>query len=165
MIRFEVFGVPQPQGSKSAFVVRDKNSGKPKAVMREGSSKESNARFKAWRKDIADVVRAWLAEHPGPPIAAPVAVGVVFRFPPVASDPHRSYHTVQPDLDKLMRAVGDALKDAKLLKDDAVIAVWRNPTKRYTLPHERPGATITVAYLGDEEAQLRAQRKAMGAGR
>jgi crossover junction endodeoxyribonuclease RusA len=46
----------------------------------------------------------------------------------------RDYPTVPPDLDKLQRAIGDALSiDAGYIKDDAQIVEW-HATKQYGQP-------------------------------
>ena len=56
-------------------------------------------------------------------------------------------HTSKPDLDKLIRALGDGIAtDAQLLKDDSYI-VSVNAEKRYCIGSEQPGAMVTLILL------------------
>lgn len=121
---FEVIGLPVQQGSKSAFV-RD-----GKAVMTEAAG----AKHEAWRTVVAqaarDVADQVAAEGTIVPIDGPIALDVEFRFPcPTSrSASHRAeaaaigaWRTVTPDLDKLVRSIGDALTAGGLIRDDARI--------------------------------------------
>ena len=57
-------------------------------------------------------------------------------------------HQSKPDLDKLVRALGDGVAtDAHLLKDDSQI-VSINAQKRYCIGSEQPGAIVTLIVLG-----------------
>lgn len=112
---FIVPGVPAPQGSKNQF------------------GGEANPRTKPWRGAVA----AAAAERFSEPIKGPVKIEVVFAFP----RPRGHYGTgknagrVKPtapdwaesrrcgDLDKLCRAVGDALTGVAIL-DDSQIVGW-----------------------------------------
>lgn len=136
---FYVEGIPIPQGSKS--------------VSRSGHLFDSNAKkLKPWRKQIADVIRA---TEPRMQITDPVSLSVIFKFPRPVSHFNKSglklsspkYMQVKPDLDKLIRAVGDGIAtDAGLLKDDSLI-VSINAEKRYCIGSELPGALITIIVL------------------
>lgn len=136
---FYVEGIPVPQGSKS--------------VSRSGHLFDSNAKkLKPWRRQIADVIRA---TEPRMQITDPVSLSVIFKFPRPASHFNKSglklsspkYMQVKPDLDKLIRAVGDGVAtDAGLLKDDSLI-VSINAEKRYCIGSELPGALITIIVL------------------
>lgn len=118
--RFTVPGHPVAQGSMTGFV--DKRSGRVQL-------KPSNERqLKAWRKLIIDEAQA-LAEHHGQ-LTGPLEVDAEFRFqmPPSRSpkairDLGRWPMEVQPDIDKLVRAVLDALTLSGLIHDDRQIAV------------------------------------------
>jgi len=134
-----VEGIPIPQGSKS--------------VSRSGHLFDSNAKkLKPWRRQIADVIRA---TEPRMQITDPVSLSVIFKFPRPVSHFNKSglklsspkYMQVKPDLDKLIRAVGDGIAtDAGLLKDDSLI-VSINAEKRYCIGSELPGALITIIVL------------------
>lgn len=120
VIEFVVPGVPQQQGSKNRW------------------GGEDNPRVKGWRAQVADAAYAVML---GGPLRGPVEVEVEFVFPRPKnhygsgrnalvikpSAPH--WHSGTPDLDKLQRAIGDALTGVILL-DDRQIASWV-VTKRY----------------------------------
>lgn len=94
-----VYGRARPQGSVTA---------RP-----NGSVKYSAALVK-WRSTVTETISRLL---PGwEPLAGPVAVMAVFVL---AGDV-----TAPPDLDKLVRAIGDALKDARIYLDDAQVVGW-----------------------------------------
>ena len=89
-------------------------------------------------------------------IEGPVEVQAHFVFPRPKSHYHSSkkrqgelrgdaplWHTSAPDLDKLQRAIGDALAGV-VIRDDAQIARWR-VSKSYG---QTPRAMITVIPLG-----------------
>lgn len=112
-IEFVVYGVPQQQGSKNRF------------------GGEDNPRVKGWRQSVAEEASTVV------PIAlsGPVEVLVEFVFPRPKSHfrtgryagelrPAAPYwHTSYPDLDKLQRAIGDALSGV-VVGDDSQIARW-----------------------------------------
>jgi Holliday junction resolvase RusA-like endonuclease len=98
-----------------------------------------NPQLKAWRQKIAEVVKAQAGE---PNYLDPVSVTVVFYLQKPKTVKRDSV-TVPPDLDKLQRAVGDALSiDCSYLKDDAQIIEW-HARKEYG----KPGVIITVKRL------------------
>lgn len=135
-LHFTVPGIPVPQGSKTPW----------------GS--EANPHVKTWRETVARFAHEAL---PRGPLFGPVRVAVVFVFPrpkghfrtgkyegqlrPTAPE----WHTSTPDLDKLQRALGDALKGV-VLTDDSQIAAW-DTRKLYGA---RPGAQVTVTRLEEE---------------
>jgi crossover junction endodeoxyribonuclease RusA len=139
VIHFFVPGVPVPQGSKS--------------VSRSGHLYDVNAKqLKAWRKKIAEVIaESGLGES----IDTPMSMSVTFCFERPKSHFNKSgltknaprKHTSKPDLDKLIRALGDGIAtDAQLLKDDSYI-VSVNAEKRYCVGAEQPGAMVTLILL------------------
>jgi Holliday junction resolvase RusA-like endonuclease len=97
-------------------------------------------KLKEWREKIAQVVRDQVGE---PAHRLPVSVTAVF----VLSKPktvQRDRPTVPPDLDKLQRALGDAISiDAKYLADDSQIVEWHSE-KVYGSP---AGVIFTVKSL------------------
>lgn len=120
-VSFEVLGLPVAQGSKRAFV----RGGKAVLV-------ETGKGHGAWRNDVAVAARqamfnAGLRE----PLDGPLALHVTFRFPCPASRPkahrtaagrpHGAPKTTAPDLDKLVRCIGDALTASGLIVDDRLI--------------------------------------------
>lgn len=107
---FTALGVPRPQGSKRYI---------------------GNGRFveasnvKPWRRCIAEAVkRAQTATGDETPFSEPVVVYATFYLPRPKSV-RRLLPSVAPDLDKLCRALGDALSvDAGVIEDDALIIKW-----------------------------------------
>jgi Holliday junction resolvase RusA-like endonuclease len=127
MIAFTVLGVPVPQGSKRVVPTR----GGPRAI-------ESNEKtLRPWRSAVS--FEASEATAGLPVITGPVQLKVEFVFPRPkghfgtgrnadslkASAP--TYVQTKPDLDKLVRAIGDAISGIAI-RDDAQIAhvdVWK----------------------------------------
>ena len=114
-------GTPQQQGSK-----RSLGAGRPFI--------EANRNLAPWRADaIAYLQAEWRGRGP---ITEPVSVDVAFDFARPASHygtgrnagvlkpSAPSAKATAPDLDKLCRALGDALTQAGVLRDDALIAQW-----------------------------------------
>ncbi len=126
MDTFVVLGLPVPQGSM-------RHVGGGRIVSKSPKLKE-------WRTKIAQVVREQVGE---PAHREPVSVTVIFTFnrPKTVT---RETPTVPPDLDKLQRAIGDALSiDCKYLIDDAQIIEW-HAQKAYGTP---AGVIIQVETL------------------
>ncbi len=146
MIAFTVHGEPIPQGSKTRT--------------RWGGIREDNPRTKPWRATVA--ADAALAMNRRPLLAGAVALEAVFTFPRPkahygtgrnagtvkASAP--THHTKTPDLDKLLRALGDALTGIVVRDDSQLSRV--TATKVYGKPAR---VEVRVAEVGDEAALLR----------
>lgn len=151
-----VLGVPAPQGSKKAFVHRSTG----RAVVVESSKK----RLRTWRSDIVDEVLRRRPEFQLAgfrlPITGPIGVSMVFctarprshyrtgRNAKLLRDDAPLRPTSRPDLSHLIRAVEDALTDAGLIKDDALIVEYRNTRKVFCGEDPQalsiPGARILV---------------------
>lgn len=132
VVAFVVPGVPQQQGSKNQW------------------GGEDNPRVRPWRATVASAA----SEAVDALLYGAVEVEVVFVFPrPKAhyrtgahagelKESAPSWHTGYPDLDKLQRAIGDALAGV-VVSDDRQISSW--------LVEKRYGATaraeITVREL------------------
>lgn len=136
MIRFDVVGIPAPQGSK---------------VRTRWGMREDNPNTRPWRATVA--AEAALVA-PAELLTGPLACTARFFFPrPKAhyrTGAHAGelkpgaprFHASKPDGDKLARAVGDALSGV-LIRDDACIAWWEI-VKLYGQPAR---AEITVEPL------------------
>jgi len=125
-VSFDVLGLPVQQGSHKPIV----RGGK--ALMVEAAKGHA-----AWRTDVANAARAEaerLHEEHGMgavPLDGPLSLHVTFRFPCPTSRPkaHRAAadtdrgapKTTTPDLDKLVRCIGDALTASGLIADDRLI--------------------------------------------
>lgn len=120
-VRFDVLGLPVQQGSHKAV-----GRGKHSQII------ETAKGHAAWRTDVANEARA-AAMRAGlrQPLDGPLSLHVTFRFPCPTSRPkaHRleaatdrgAPKTTTPDLDKLVRCIGDALTASGLIRDDARI--------------------------------------------
>lgn len=135
-----VGGEPQPQGSKSARVMRGR------AVLFE-----DNKDTEPWRKAVAAVAAAALPSG-WVPMDGPLVADLVLTLPKPKDRPKtlRVLPSVKPDLDKLMRAVLDALTRAGVIHDDARLVATRRLDKVYERDEVdsdalmRPGAVIRV---------------------
>lgn len=126
METFVVLGLPVPQGSM-------KHVGGGRIVSKSPKLKE-------WRSKVAQVVRDQAGE-PAYPDAVSITVTFVMPKPKTVK---RDLPTVPPDLDKLQRAIGDALSiDVKYLNDDSQITEW-HAYKTYGAPS---GVIIQVQTL------------------
>lgn len=143
-ICFFVAGIPCPQGSKTA-IVRD-----GQARLIEGRRGPARKQFAAWRAAVRTEAdgRVWW-----PPIERGRAVAVEYTFflpRPKTLPRGRWVPSVRPDLDKLERAVGDALTGV-LYEDDSQI-VRATTAKRYVHELGDPGVLITVTELEEPAA-------------
>lgn len=126
METFVIYGVPVPQGSM-------RHIGKGRIVSKSPKLKE-------WRAKVAEVIRKQAGE---PNHLSPAIVSVQFHMPKPKSV-KRLLPTVPPDLDKLQRAIGDAISiDVKYLADDSQIVEWHSQ-KIYS---EKPCAIVSVKLL------------------
>ena len=127
----------------SLSVVGDPASQGSHAIMQGRIVQVNSKKHKAWRNAITQTA---LATLPGDwqPIDEPCELIVNFYMPKPASAT-RSLPTVSPDLDKLIRAVGDSLTDSGVVVDDSRI-VRISARKLYAIGIE-PGATIEVKTL------------------
>ncbi len=138
MITFTVAGMaPAPQGSKRH--------------LGNGVMVESCKQVKPWRYLVQ---QAAIATNQ-PTITSPVSLTITFLFPRPKSHfttkgtlrpSAPTHHSTRPDASKCLRSTEDALVDAGLLRDDALVAL-ASITKRYTTPSEHPGAIITIIPL------------------
>lgn len=130
-----VAGKPAPQGSKRGM--QHRATGKVILV-------ESSKAVKPWREDV----RAALLDEHGQPkvrIEGAVVVKFVFVMPrPVSTPKKRTPPAMRkPDIDKLVRAVLDAITSAGVIEDDARV-VGLSAHKRLADIGEPTGCTIIV---------------------
>lgn len=135
-ISFTVSGVPIPQGSTRAFVV------KGRAV-----TTSSNRNLGQWRQRIATEAQR-VADETGFYRDGKFAYTVLadFYFPRTKSMGKKLIrHTVRPDLDKLQRAVGDGITGI-LIADDAKIDRW-SVGKQYLPPDPLHGPRVEITVV------------------
>jgi crossover junction endodeoxyribonuclease RusA len=119
-VSFTVYGKPEPQGSIRAFMV----GGKPRLT-------SDNAKLKPWRQQVALSAIAEGMQKIGK--HEPVRLFVDFYLErPTSAPKSRICPAVKPDLDKLLRAVKDALKGIAWEDDVQVVCV--QATKQYGSP-------------------------------
>ena len=129
-IQLRVIGDPAPQGSKRCFNNRVVDANPPK--------------LKAWRKEVTSVATTYLHTHGWEPFKGPVQLRVTFFMPrpKTVSIARRPLPIVSPDLDKLVRSVGDSLTDAGIWGDDAqVVSIV---CEKVYADDKEPGAEIEI---------------------
>ena len=139
MISFVVYGIPQPKGSVRAFIVKDKEKRKQKAVVTSG-----NKQLKSWSQLVSIVAQEHVPQEGL--LLGPIEVVLMFYLlrPRTVSKHKRPLPTVKPDIDKLVRSVLDALK-GRLYADDSQI-VRIEACKYYG---DTPRVEITVKEVKD----------------
>lgn len=148
-LRIEVNGNPVTQGSK---VISFTGGG---AYMREARA----GQLTVWRNSVAIAARqamrtgippgeSWFAD------GVPVEIAAEFRLP-LPRTTQRRYPTSHRsgDLDKLIRAVGDALTDARVLGDDAQI-VRIDASKVHAGIGHQPGVAILLTPIDPQPHPL-----------
>lgn len=137
MLDFFAEGHPVPQGSKNAYV----RGGRAVLV-------DANPRLKAWRALVREAAEAAVEDAGWETLDDPCQVQLGFTMP----RPKRSrwgVPAVRPDLDKLTRAVFDALTDAGVWKDDSRV-VSMEVTKKYEDEDGAvPGVWVEVRSLSE----------------
>jgi Holliday junction resolvase RusA-like endonuclease len=128
-VSLSVTGDPASQGSH--------------AIMQGRIVQVNSSKHKAWRKAIVQEAIATLPDD-WQPIDEPCELIVNFYLPkPKTVD--RQLPSVSPDLDKLIRAVGDSLTDSGVVIDDSRIV--RISARKLYAEGIAPGATIQVKTL------------------
>ena len=140
---FFVPGEPITEGSTRAFA-----SGQRVVV-----THDRGPELDAWRIKVAHAAEA-AARKAGwePRYDGPVEVWAEFRLPrPKSAPKSRKHAQMKPDLDKLQRAVGDALAPYKrpgVLRDDSRIVSW-SAVKRYADGAHPAGVMVRVSKAQD----------------
>lgn len=150
-VTFSVAGIPQPKGSAKAFVpkswaARAHELGvAPRAVVTS-----DNARSKGWQQLVAEQAQTVAGEGV---FLGPTILTVTFYLPRPKSLPQKiRHHQTAPDLDKLVRGVGDALTGVLVLDDKQIVEL--HARKVYTRDTIGPHARIVL----EDAAPLFAER-------
>jgi Holliday junction resolvase RusA-like endonuclease len=151
LLVLDVAGVPVPQGSKRAF--RHSKTGRVVMV-------DDNPALAAWRDLVAVKARAaWAGRAP---LVVPVRASLAFYLPRPAGhfgtgrnagrlkDSAPFWPAVKPDLDKLTRAVFDALETAGVWGNDSRCC-WVSASKNYADPDAVLGPGLGLTLEGLEE--------------
>lgn len=131
-VTFEVKGRAQVKGNARAFVVR-RAGGPPRAIVTL-----DHRRSKGWEQLVAEQ-----AQTTHDYFAGPVRLEVTFYLPrPQKLRKGTPHHITLPDLDKLVRCIGDALTGVLFDDDKQIVDV--HARKLYAPLDAAPSATITV---------------------
>jgi Holliday junction resolvase RusA-like endonuclease len=150
---FSVLGRPAPQGSKQPIIA---GNGRLRTV-------EQSKRVKPYRDSVVVAAREALDEHAAPETfyEAPVGLTVTFLFQrpkshlrtaaafqhePSGRAPSRPVSRQTGDVEKLVRAVNDALSAAGVIRDDAQV-VQLTASKRYAAPGAPEQTIIELSAL------------------
>ncbi len=128
VVAFRCDGEPKTQGSKTMGVTK---SGR--RFMRE----DGGVPLKRWRKSVSDAASLYMRDKSPEP--GPLALDLTFYLRPPKA--YRKLPHVRPDLDKLARAVGDALTGI-VYKDDGQITTLR--LRKVYARVGSPGVWVTV---------------------
>ena len=124
-LTFRIYGNPKPQGSK-------KHIGNGRMI-------EANPGHHHWRLICQTTLTK---EYQQKPLEQPIHITATFYLPkpkkPRYPTPATGY-----DLDKLCRALGDALEKANIITNDARIIHW-HATKTYANQQNPPGVHVTI---------------------
>jgi crossover junction endodeoxyribonuclease RusA len=127
-LEIEVLGEPASQGSHS--------------VIHGRIVQVNSAKHKRWRNAVAFAAMDLITDG-WELLDEPLELSVIFYLPRPKTAT-REFPAVMPDLDKLIRAVGDSLSGLVYVDDSRIIAI--NAQKRYA-DDRGPGALIKVNTL------------------
>lgn len=138
-LAFTAYGmVPAPKGSYRP--VRVPTSAGPKTRLISMAKRE-----KVWRQFVADEIRTTIPDvQIGKEYAVKVHATFYLPRPKRAPEYKRVRPINVPDLDKLCRALGDAMVDGGLLVDDSIIVEW-HASKEYDDLHD-VGCAVYIYY-------------------
>lgn len=143
-MNFFVPGVPRPQGSKRGFVV------KGKAVLVESAGQP----LKDWRAVVALAGTEVMAGRS--PFVGPLGVDLNFHLPRPKSYPKSrvDWPSKRPDIDKLARAVLDALTHVCWVDDAQITFLRLNKDWAHNRvnPEQPVGLSVVIRALEDEAA-------------
>lgn len=146
---FEVYDEPIPQGS-----MRGRYNGKHVVIFSD------NPRLKTWRRLVQ--ATAMTAQGRGwQPLSGAVILAVEFYMPKPTGRPkrRRSLPSTKPDIDKLCRALCDALSAAGTYEDDARVVDlisrdrYAEPNAELAHPWEPVSACARIAVWSFDEEQ------------
>src|SRR5262245_42670949 len=120
---FTVLGAARPQGSTKT-ITRPVRLPNGQTVYKPVITHSNRASLMQWRQDNRAAVQLHVPQLGHTLVRGPVACVAIFhRTRPLSIPKHKRYPTTAPDLDKLLRAVGDALEKTVVL-NDAQIKGW-----------------------------------------
>lgn len=140
-LSFSLFipGIPASKGSYRPITGRSRTTGKPVTRLIPMDRKE-----RPWRDHVRDTILSH--KHPTIPPNSYVTVETTFYLPrPKTIPPHKRKHpTVKPDIDKLQRALYDAITETHIWHDDCQITDVTSH-KRYA-DNTTTGVSLTITW-------------------
>lgn len=124
-----VEGIPAAQGSKKGFI-----RGRKVVLL------EMDKKLPVWRATVEATARK-AAGKGWEPLDGPVSVAGTIHLPKPRTTKYKTHPLGPPDLDKLQRAIGDALTKSQVITDDSRIVHW---DIRKAWATDKPGATLTI---------------------
>lgn len=132
VLAFRVAGTPVPQGSMHAYA---------KGVLVHAKSKD----LKAWRERVATKAHVSMLPAGDLLLDEPVIVLLDFYLPKPKSVRRLLPHT-KPDLDKLTRAVLDALTQARVFVDDSRVVECK--ARKFYATNDEPAGVVVIIEKG-----------------
>lgn len=142
-LSFDVYGLPTPKGSTTRM---------PNGAHVPAGTPASRERMAKWRDDIRACA---IREMEGAPLMrGGIRLLVEFRLPVPATMPKRDFgwlpHSKRPDVDKLFRALGDAMTGTVWVDDSQVCYSTINKVYAWD---GRTGASIWVGEVSEHAAR------------
>lgn len=138
-IDFFVAGEPKPKGSTRAFYIKKINRVVTTNANKETKAWESRVAFAAQAHSKGFYEEGWLGYD----------VSLIFvRARPKSLPKRKSLCITRPDLDKLVRAILDAITGTLIPDDSQVLHI--DTGKRYALKDEQPGVEIRIEKVREE---------------
>lgn len=139
VLRFHQLGLPVPQGA-----IRHLGAGRPSVHANAATLKPWRAQIQSAAEETLKVTDTspWFPPGSFPLAGNPIGLGVYFtmRKPVSAPKTRITYPISRPDVDKLVRAVLDALAAAGVYRDDSQV-VWLETKKMF------PGEDIHALHV------------------
>lgn len=132
-ISFLVAGEPQPKGSTRAFYIKKINR-----VVTTNANKET----RGWESRVAFAAQAHSKGfYEEGRLGYDVSL-IFVRTRPKSLPKRKSLCITRPDLDKLVRAVLDAISEVLIPDDSQVLHI--DTSKRYAMKNEQPGVKVRI---------------------
>ncbi|MBI0583169.1 MAG: RusA family crossover junction endodeoxyribonuclease [Methanomassiliicoccus sp.] len=150
-LSFVVLGEPTPEGSTRAYYI--------KSLDRTVTTHQNKKGLQAWRNRVATEAqralegRDWRCDNCS---AYTISVDFILSRPPSVPEHKRIHPTVKPDIDKLVRAINDALTGILFVDDCQVVNMF--VSKDYC-DDRRSGAYIVVNRYVNQAEKVRKGRK------
>lgn len=147
-VSFTARGIPMPKGSTTRM---------PNGAMLPAGTAESRRKMEQWRSDIRAEAKSAMGERP--PFASAIRLFCEFALPVPKSMPKSKQgwwpHTTKPDVDKLFRALSDALTGIAWVDDSQVCVSAINKVYAWD---GHTGASVSIEVIEHDAAQLFAQQ-------